>query len=443
MDLLKDNVGKIFFKYLGATLGSSMIMSIYTIVDTVCIGKYEGADGTAAVACFFPMWSMIFAIGLWLGIGSSVIMAQKRGVGDKKEGDRFYSTGLVWALIMSAVLFIAYNLIQEPFLTMCGASGHILTLAKGYAFWISLSVPVFMISQYLVPLIRNDGSPLITTIATVAGGVFNVFGDIFFVFGCDMGISGAGLATALGQCVAFIILISYFFTKKCQLKITLKFNGFFQKTKRILTVGLSNFLIDIAMGVLTIIFNRQIVAFLGSAALGVYGVVSNIATIIQTLGYSIGESAQAVVSFNYGAGRHDRIKQVVKYAVLTSAVLGIICCLIGEFIPITLVRAYMNTTPEIESIAAPIMRVYFTAFIFLIFNVFSTYYFQSVDKPHISMIVSLMRGVVISGILLFVLPPIFGGDSIWFAVPIAEMSVSAFVAVNIRKTFKRKLKSQS
>ncbi|MDE5996013.1 MAG: MATE family efflux transporter [Eubacterium sp.] len=435
MDLLNGKIRKIYFKYLTAAFGSTLILSIYSLVDTIAIGHYEGPNGTAAVATFFPMWSILFAFGLLFGIGGSVIMAQKRGAGKKEEGNEYFTVALLSSIILSVVLFIVYVLFSEPLLRFCGADGEVLTLAMEYAKWISLFSPLFIIGQVLVPFIRNDESPVYTTIAVVAGGVFNIFGDIFFVFVCDMGISGAGLATALGQVISFIVLIIYFFTSKntIQLVKDVKKLKIAKKTKDIAKMGLSNFVVDIAIGVLIVMFNNQVMKYFGAAALAVYGVVSNVSTMVQTFAYSIGESSQAIISVNFGAKKMNRVKETFKYAAVSACVLGIICFIAGESMPILLVKAFMKTTPEVLSIAPQILRLYFISFIFLVFNVFSTYYFQSINKPNISTAVSLMRGIIVSGICIYVLPLILNANAIWIAMPLTELLVCAFIVISIVK----------
>lgn len=435
MDLLNGKIKKIYFKYLAAAFGSTLIMSIYSLVDTIAIGHYEGPNGTAAVATFFPMWSILFAFGLLFGIGGSVFMAQKRGAGKKEIGDEYFTVALLDTIIISAAIFIAYVLFSEPLLRFCGADGEVLTLAMKYAKWISLFSPLFVIGQVLVPFIRNDESPVHTTIAVIAGGIFNIFGDIFFVYVCNMGISGAGLATALGQVISFIILIIYFFTSKNTIRLVkdVKRLKTASKTKDIIVMGLSNFVVDIAMGILSVMFNNQIMKYLGASALAVYGVVSNVSTMVQTFAYSIGESSQAIISVNFGAQKMSRVKETFKYAAASACILGIICFILGESIPTLLVRAFMKTTPVVLSIAPQILRLYFISFIFLVFNVFSTYYFQSIAKPNVSTAVSLMRGVIVSGICIYVLPLIFNVNSIWLAMPLTELLVCVFIVINIIK----------
>ncbi|MDE6660175.1 MAG: MATE family efflux transporter [Eubacterium sp.] len=435
MDLLNGKIKKIYFKYLAAAFGSTLIMSIYSLVDTIAIGHYEGPNGTAAVATFFPMWSILFAFGLWFGIGGSVLMAQMRGAGKKEIGDEYFTVALLGSIVISIIIFVAYVLFSEPLLRFCGADGEVLTLAMKYAKWISLFSPLFIIGQVLVPFIRNDEAPVHTTIAVIAGGIFNIFGDIFFVFICDMGISGAGLATALGQAISFIILLFYFFTSKNTIRLVfdVKKLKIAKKTKEIAIMGLSNFVVDIAIGVLSVMFNNQIMKYLGASALAVYGVVSNVSTTVQTFAYSIGESAQAIISVNFGAKKMNRVKETFKYATVSACVLGVICFIIGESIPTLLVNAFMKTTPEVLSIAPQILRLYFISFIFLVFNVFSTYYFQSIAKPNISTTVSLMRGIIVSGICIYVFPLIFSANAIWLAIPLTELFVCFFIIVNIIK----------
>lgn len=165
-----------------------------------------------------------------------------------------------------------------------------------------------------------------------------------------------------------------------------------------------------------------------------YGVVSNLSVTVQTFGYAVGESAQAIISINFGAGKKDRIKQAVKYAGITAIVIGIAACVLIELFPLPLVEFYMTTTEEVRAIASGILRSYFIGIVLLVFNVFSTYYFQAVGKPLTAVLVSLMRGVILSGALLMLLPAVFGGNALWFAVPIAEAVVFLYVIFKIRKT---------
>ncbi len=434
MDLLKENPRKLYFRYLSAALGSTLIMSIYSLVDTIVIGQYEGPNGTAAVVTFSPMWNIIFAFGLLFGIGGSVLMAQKRGEGNAEKGNIYFTRSLAAGVVISAVIFVVYNFCAEPILIFCGARDEVLALALKYAHWISLTSPFFIIGQVLVPFIRNDNAPFKTTVAVVAGGVFNIFGDLFFVFGCDMGISGAGLATALGQMISFVILLTHFKSKKCGLKIVHSTKeSVAHSLKRIVMIGSSNFVVDLAMGVFAIMFNNQILKYFGSVELSVYGVINNLTMLLQTISYAFGESSQAIMAINYGAKLYDRVKAVFRYASTSAFILGVLWLLMSATFPEIIIKLFMDATPEVLSAAPGIIRRYAFSYILLGFNVNATYFFQSVGRERISTHISLLRGIVLGALFIYTLPLLFGIAAIWYTMVMVEVIVFIYILYNLRR----------
>ena len=280
MDLLTSKIKPMYFKYLTAAFGSALISSIYGVVDMAMVGQYQGPEGTAALAVVSPVWNIIYSLGLLMGIGGSVLFSTLRGESaqNQKKSNEYFTAAVIG--VVAAFL-------------------------------------------------RNDGNPGLATKAVLFGGIFNVFGDYFFVFVLQMGIMGAGLATA--------------------------------------------------MGILTMLFNRQI----------------------------------------------------LKYAVGTAAVFGMIRTALAVFVPNLFVRIFMTPTEEILSIAPNIIRSYGISFLLLPFNIFSTYYFQALMRPKTSFAVSVSRGAVISGILILILPVAMGANAIWFAMPITELLVAIYVAMRM------------
>lgn len=181
------------------------------------------------------------------------------------------------------------------------------------------------------------------------------------------------------------------------------------------------------------LFNRQILKYLGTDALAVYGIIINISTFVQCCAYSIGQASQPMLSANFGAGKGKRIVQTLKYALGTAAVFGIIWTFLAFFAPNIFVRIFMTPTEGILAIAPTIICSYGTSFLLLPLNIFSTYYFQAIMKPKASFIVSVSRGVVVSGILIYVLPIVSGANAIWFAMLITELLVAVYVVVSMVK----------
>ncbi len=222
------------------------------------------------------------------------------------------------SIILALIIWAVIICFDRQLLLFFGAQDHTLTLAREYVRPVKAAIPFFLFNQMLAAYLRNDKNPALATGAVLAGGIFNIFGDYFFVFVCNMGAYGAGLATAIGSAISFLAMLSHFFMKKNTLRLV-RPERLLYKLKEITVTGFSTFFIDVAMGILTILFNRQIMIYLGTNALAVYGVIVNISTFVQCCSYSVGQASQPIISTNFGAGKGDRIRETLKYALGTAA----------------------------------------------------------------------------------------------------------------------------
>lgn len=434
MDFLNGKIKTIYFKYLSAAFGSALITSIYSIVDMAMVGQYHGPEGSAALAVVAPVWNIIYSFGLLMGIGGSVLFSMIRGKADGniKKSNEYFTASVIGSVILAVVIWLIIIFFDRNLLILFGAQDHTLTLAREYVLPIKAAIPFFLFNQMLAAYLRNDKNPALATGAVLAGGIFNIFGDYFFVFVCDMGAFGAGLATAIGSAISFLAMVSHFFMKKNTLRLV-KPEGLVRKLRQITATGFSTFFIDVAMGILTILFNRQIMVYLGTNALSVYGVIVNISTFVQCCAYSVGQASQPIISTNFGAGKGDRIKGTLKYALGTVAVFSIFWTALSMLIPNAFIRLFMAPTPEVLEIAPAIIRCYGISFLLLPLNVFSTYYFQALMKPKAAFAASVARGLVISGVLIYLLPAVLGGNAIWFAMPVTEAAVAVYVISQMMK----------
>ena len=431
MDLVNGKIKSIYLKYLSAAFGSALISSVYSVVDMAMVGQYHGPNGTAALAVVAPIWNIIYSLGLLTGIGGSVIFSTKRTQKDGKDENQYFTSALIGSIILAVLAWAAIILFEKPILTFFGADSSLLTLSETYMKPIKVVFPLFLFNQMLAAFLRNDGAPGLATAGVLSGGVFNMFGDYFFVFVCDMGIFGAGLATAIGSAISFIVMLAHFFTKKNTLRL-MKPNRIFTKLKEIFVTGFSTFFIDVAMGILTVLFNRQIMKYLDANALAVYGPIINISTFVQCCAYSVGQAAQPIISTNYGAQKPSRIKETLRLSLYTAAFFAVIWTAFSLAFPNLYIKIFMTPTEEILKIAPSIIRKYSISFILLPFNIFSTYYFQSILKPKAAFTVSVTRGLIISGILILLLPAV-NPNLIWFAMPITELIVAVYAAITMKK----------
>ena len=430
MDFLNGKIYTLYFKYLAAAFGSALITSIYSIVDMAMVGQYHGPEGTAALAVVAPIWNIIYSLGLLMGIGGSVLFSTIRGRSDDKEeirrSNEYFTTSMIGAVVLAAIVWIVIAFFDKELLIFFGSEGETLTLAREYVRPIKFVVPCFLFTQALAAYLRNDKNPALATAGVLAGGIFNIFGDYFFVFTCDMGAFGAGLATAIGTVISILVMASHFLTKKNTLRLV-RPTGIGHKIREISVTGFSTFFIDIAMGILTILFNRQIMAYLGTNALSIYGVIVNVSTFVQCCAYSVGQASQPIISTNFGAGKSARIRQTLRYALGTVAFFGVFWLVLCLEIPNQFIYIFMDPTKEVLAMAPAIIRTYGLSFLLLPLNIFSTYYFQAVMKPQAAFVVSVSRGLAISGVLILILPLIAGADALWFAMPVTELLMAVYV----------------
>ena len=433
MDLIHDNLRKVFSHYLFTALGSSVIVSIYSSVDIICVGHYCGPVGTAAISCVNPLWSVMIAPGLLFGVGGAIRMTNRRGAGDPETGSEYFTAALAAGFFISLLMTAFFLFRLDAMLRFFGADDTLLPYARSYAKWIALSVPSFFMGSLLSSFVRNDGAPGLCTAAILTGGILNMFGDVYFVFdfGLGMGMSGAGLATALGQTVAVLLICSYFFRKKCALRLK-RCADLFRKLGRIIASGFAIAVVDLTFGVTVVLFNRQIMRYAGASELAIFGTVSNIAILFQSLFYGVGQAVQPITSANFGAGDMSRVRGMRGIYLLTSAAMSGLFFALAEAFPKVFLKIYMSVDNTILVMGSRALRIYAVSFLFMGVNVVSTYFLESILHSRQSLVISLSRGMVLAAVFAFLLPALFGIHSIWFAMPAAEFLTFLYAGYSVK-----------
>ncbi len=438
MDLLKDKVRSLYFQLLIAAVGSALVSSIFGIVDAMMVGQYHGPNGVAALSVFSPIWNIVYSLGILSGIGGSVLYANRRGAGQETKANEYFTVSVVLGIILTILAFTGIALFHDSMFRFFGANDELLELANTYLKATLYSIPCCVFNNILSAYLRNDGDAKLAMGAVLFGGVFNMFGDYFCIFVLDMGILGAGVATTIGQYAAIAVMLTHFLRKKNTLRLSVPAN-MIRKAGRIAANGFAAAINDVSMGIITVLFNRSIMSYLGVDALSVYGIIAQIVPLVQCCAYGAGQAAQPIISQNLGAGQKNRIRESLRYGMLTCAFFGVMwVVLVGGF-PTVFVHLFMTPTEEVLAIAPGILRSYCIAFLFVPFNIFITYYFQSMLWTSVSMVISLARGFVISGILILLFPAVFGSGSLWFAMPVTEILVFAYAMVKMQQSVKAEL----
>lgn len=437
MEMTEKPLKQLYLKYLIAAFGSALVGAVYTLVDMAVIGQYAGPTGTAAIALVLPVWSFICSLGILTGIGGSVLYSNAKGKGGAKKANEMFSTALIATALIAIVVWMFMIFCDEQLLRFMGSEGELLEIGLKYLKPLKAAIPVFIFGQMLAAFLRNDNDPGLATFAVVFTSILNIVGDYLLTFTFDLGVYGAALATALSNLLSVCIMLTHFMKKKNTLRLV-RTERWLYISGKIFAIGFSVFFVDLAMGIMTMLYNKRILQLLNNDALSVFGAIASLTTVVQCCSYSIGQAAQPILSANFGAGKTERVRQVLKYGVVTSIAFGAFWAILTMTIPTMIIQFFMDATDRVLAIAPGILRKYGIGYLFAPFTLFATYYFQSILQAQVSLGISLSRGLIVGGVMLYILPPIFGADSLWFAMPVAEISV-AFVTVLLMRYFTKKL----
>lgn len=432
MNLLQDNIRKLFLNYLIPAIGSTLVVTAYCFIDTIAIGQGVGPNGTAACAIFLPVFAIAEFLGLLTGIGGCVLMSRARGEGKREKGNAYFTAAILCAMLLTAIVWVGLLLLQEPVYRLFGADALLLPYAMEYGSLIVWALPSFVFTAFFAAFIRNDGAPNLVMAASILGAVTNIIGDWLFVFPLDMGMRGAGLATVLGSLIQVVILGSYLFTKRCGLKFVRPFRMRTAMTKTMVN-GFGTAFSQLAVIAVTFIANNQIVRYAGNAALAVYGMVCTISALFMHIFSGIGQAAQPIVSANFGAGQINRCSTVCRLGCIAATAFGIAFTALCLLFPSQITALFMKVTPEVKKIAPSIVRIYAVSFVPMGLNVFLGLYLQSIMRHKASTAISVLRGLVLNSILLYVLPIIWDEKGIWMAFWICEAVVSlSSIAITVK-----------
>ncbi|HIT64946.1 MAG TPA: hypothetical protein IAC37_11005 [Candidatus Ventrimonas merdavium] len=433
MNLLKDRIGTLYLKFLLPSLFSALVTTIYSFVDTIAIGQGVGADGAAACAIIYPILGVASLFGFLCGIGGSVRYGKALGEGKPEKANAYYTASLLLVLALTALVWPATALWRTQIFTLFGANDRLMPLVLEYGDWIIWTFPAFILSAYLTCMVRCDGAPNVVMGAVIAGGVFNVFGDWFLVFPMGMGMTGAAIATAGGTVIQLLVLWGFLFTRHSRLRLVKPWE-LSKAIFKAVTAGFSASVLEFAFIVLTCILNNQIMRYGGEVALSVFGVVLSCSGMFQHIYTGVGQAVQPIAVTNYGAGQLRRIISLRRVSQWTVAAMGILFMLTGVLFPTQIIRFFVDATPEVLEAAPGIMRIYFLSFLFMGVNIWAVFYFQSIMQTTISTVLTVLRGVVISALLLYLLPLWMGINGVWWAMVLTEALVTGITLVCIGYT---------
>ena len=430
--LLKDNESKVFFHYLVPAVCSTLVTSVYLLVDTLIIGQGVGALGISALNIFMPFFLLFNGIGLLFGIGSGILISSEDGMGNKKKANQYFATGFVSILSIAIILGLIWNYYLQPLCVILGANSDTIDLVLEYGKCIMAFAPVFMMSNYFAPIVRNMKNPKLVMCAVLTGSVLNVILDYVFVFPMDMGMFGAAAATVIGSLTTLLVLSTHFIKKQNRVKInkeTISLN----LLAPIFKCGFSSLIMEVASGFVIFIFNIQILKYIGNNGIVVYGIISNCVLVGLALFNGVAQAAQPIIATNFGAGLNTRVKKVLKYALITTTIIGVSLFAVVFLFTGQIIKVFVQANSEILSVGIPALRLYLSAFCIMNINILISSYFQSVGKEKVAIYISIIRGFLLNIVLAFLLPSVLPSTVLWVVVPVSELITLVCITVYAKR----------
>ena len=417
----------LFIKYVSLNVLGMIGLSCYILADTFFVARGIGADGLTALNIAIPIFNFINGLGLMLAMGSATKYAILKTQNKNDEANTVFTNALIYILIISLIFISIGILFTKNIAFILGARDEIHAMTNIYIKVILLFSPMFMLNNVILAFVRNDNHPKLAMLAMLMGSLFNIVFDYIFIFPLNMGIFGAVLATGFSPIVSILIL-SVLFIKKENTFYIVKPNIHIKKFFEISSLGISFLITELSSGFVMIAFNIVILSIAGNIGVAAYGITANIALVIIAIFTGIGQGIQPIISSNYGNDKN--INKIYKYAVILSSSIAVLVYIVTSVFAneITLLFNRDNNF-ELQKISVHGLYLYFTAFLFVGYNIVTCVYFSAMDKAKPAFIISILRGFIFIMPSIFILSSVFNMIGVWLSFPIAEIFTSIIALI--------------
>lgn len=433
------STGKLFPMILKFSIPASvslLITAIYNIVDRIFVGNFNGSTALAALSICFPLSFMMIAIGLMCGAGASTIFTLFRGAKNRKDANLSFSCAFILTVVLELILTAVLLIFSSPILKLFGVTQTTYALALEYYNIVVVGCVFQGLTLVFCDFVRVSGKPVLGMMVSGIGAVTNIILDAVFVVALNWGVSGAALATVIGQVVSTIFGGYLLFGGKTLVEISKKQFSFDIKiSAKLLSCGFAFWIAQMAMGLIALVYNGQLGKYGGDTAISAYAVISSIMTFIIMPASGISQGIQPIIGYNYSIGNVHRVKQTMWQSIGLSVAITVVIWIIVEVFPAQII-GFFGGGKELLDVGIPALRSNFIVTPILGFVMLATTFFQSIGKPMASSIITLIRQVVSLVPFIYLLPRFWGLGGIFFAQPISDILALILAAVLLRREFK-------
>ena len=429
------SIPRLFGKMFIPTLLGMLLASTVNIVDGAFVGHGVGSDALAAVNIVAPFFLVTTGVGLMFGAGVSVVASVHLSRGNVHAAN----LNVTQAFAVGTLLMVALSLVVMTFpaatARLLGASEGLTPYALDYMRWIIPALPFYMLMSIGLFVLRLDGSPVWAMVCNALPALLNVALDYLFIFPLNMGIGGAALATALSELFGCLVVLAYMLrwrrtVRFCRVKLT--------RTSLALTarnigyqvkLGASSLIGELAIACTMLTGNFVFIRRLGDDGVAAFSVACYCFPLVFMVGNAIAQSAQPILSYNYGAGLSARVRQTRNLTLRLAVVCGVLMSLLGVTESSFIVSLFLPAGTAAGRIAAEGLPLFSLAFLFFALNLVIIGYFQSLERFKRATAFMLLRGFVFVVPSLLLLPLAVGDDGLWLAIPLSEALTFAAILV--------------
>ena len=424
-DLGRDPVGKLLLRLAVPTVTAQLVNALYNLVDRMYIGHIEGVGDLAltGLGVCFPVIMFVSALSALVGQGGGSRAVVRMGAGDQEKANAILGSCATMLVVLSVVFTLLFQALKEPMLYLFGATENTIGYAMEYLtiyLWGTLFVEISLGLNFFI---TAQGFSTMGMMTVLIGAVINIILDPILIFGFDMGVSGAALATITAQGVSAVWVVCFLLGKRTKLRLQRRYLRLDWKVlSPVLALGVSPFIMQSTESLVNIAFNSSLKAYGGDPAVGAMTICSSIMQVFFLLFQGLSQGAQPIIGYNYGAGSLDRVKRAFRLLFLTSITFSTVSCLAIELFPGAFV-AMFNDKPELVEMAVWTLRVYAAGMFMLGVQCACQQTFVALGQAKISLFLALLRKIILLIPLIFILPNFLENKvlAVFLAEPAADI----------------------
>ena len=417
------------------SIGMMIFMSIYSVVDGYFVSNYAGKTPFAALNLIFPFLMIMATVGFMFGTGGSAIVAKTFGMRDPENANRYFSLFVYVAFSLGVILAVVSIVFLRPIVILLGAEGQLLEDAVLYGRIILIALPFNILQMLFQSFFVTAEKPTLGLVTTLCAGVANMVLDAILVIFLpqEYKLAGAAIATATSQTLGGAIPLIYFGKKN---RSILRLGKTRLDGKILLKAcinGSSEFMSNIAMNIVGILYNLQLLKYAGENGIAAYGVMMYVSFVFASafIGYSIGSAP--LFGYHDGARNHSELQSLLRKSLILIGIFSLLMVIVGEGLAYPLSAVFVSYDAELLDLTVSGLRIYTLSFLFMGYAIFGSGFFTALNDGVTSAIISFLRTLVFQIASVMLLPLLWGIDGIWYSVVVAELMAVAISAVFLVK----------